>query len=254
MPARMPSRLRPDFTAGLTISPPRYEAVLFDALGTLVRLEPPSPLLAGTLASRYEIEVSEQEAREAMRAEMTYYLEHHTEGRDPVTLAELRARCAAILGEALPEVAGGLTAEELTEVLLESLRFVPFPDTATALGSLRVSGIRSAVVSNWDCSLGGLLGGLGLGGLLDGVVTSAETGFRKPDPRIFETALAAVQCGPERAVVVGDSLDVDVAGGRAAGIRSVLIDRAAAAPERGDVERIFTLDNLPALMSGSPIV
>jgi putative hydrolase of the HAD superfamily len=239
----------------LAISPPRYEAVLFDALGTLVRLEPPWPLLAGVLASRHGIEISEEEAREAMRTEMTYYLEHHTEGRDRASLAELRARCAAILGEALPQVAGRLNQEELKEVLLESLRFVPFPDAATALGSLRTLDVRTAVVSNWDCSLGGLLGGLGLGGLLNGVVTSAEAGFRKPDPGIFHTALEAVGCGPERAIFVGDSLDIDVAGGRAAGIRSVLIDRTSSSPQQpGDAETIFTLDNLPALMSGSPIV
>jgi HAD superfamily hydrolase (TIGR01509 family) len=237
----------------LTVSPPRYEAVLFDALGTLVRLEPPWPLLAGVLASRYGIEVSEPQAREAIRAEMTYYLEHHTEGRDPVTLAALRARCTSTLAEALPQVAGRLTQEELTDVLLESLRFVPFPDAATALGSLRSMGIRTAVVSNWDCSLGGLLAGLGLGGLLDAVVTSAETGFRKPDPRILQAALAALQCPSERAIFVGDSVDIDVAGGRAAGIRSVLVDRASASAAAG-VERIFTLDNLPALMGASPIV
>jgi putative hydrolase of the HAD superfamily len=239
----------------LAISPPRYEAVLFDALGTLVRLEPPWPLLAGVLASRHGIEISQEEAREAMRTEMTYYLEHHTEGRDPASLAELRARCASILGEALPHVTGRLDQEELTDVLLESLRFVPFPDAATALGSLRRLGIRTAVVSNWDCSLGGLLGGLGLGGLLDAVVTSAQTGFRKPDPRILDHALEVVGCAPERAIFVGDSVDIDIAGGRAAGIRSVLIDRASSSPqEPGEVERIFTLDNLPALMSGSPIV
>jgi putative hydrolase of the HAD superfamily len=131
---------------------------------------------------------------------------------------------------------------------------VPFPDAATALGSLRSLSVRTAIVSNWDCSLRGLLSGLGLGGLLDVVVTSAEAGVRKPDPRIFETALAAIQCPPERAIYVGDSLDVDVAGGRAAGIRSVLIDRSPSVSEKGEVERIFTLDNLPALMSGSPIV
>jgi putative hydrolase of the HAD superfamily len=229
--------------------------VLFDALGTLVRLEPPWPLLAGVLRSRHGIEISEQQAREAMRAEMTYYLEHHTEGRDPTSLAALRSRCASTLGEALPPVAHRLDQEELTDVLLESLRFVPFPDAATALGSLRALDIRTAVVSNWDCSLGGVLGGLGLGGLLNGVVTSAQAGFRKPDPGIFEPALEAVGCRPEQAIFVGDSVDIDVAGGRAAGIRSVLIDRRSSSPqEPGDVERIFTLDNLPALMSGSPIV
>ena len=85
-------------------------------------------------------------------------------------------------------------------------------------------------------------------------MTSAEVGVRKPDPGIFEAALAAVQCRPERAIFVGDSLEIDIAGGRAAGIRSVLIDRAASSSDPGGVERIFTLDNLPALMSGSPIV
>jgi putative hydrolase of the HAD superfamily len=218
-----------------------------------VRLEPPWPLLAGALASRHGIEVSLDEAREAMRAEIAYYLEHHTDGRDQASLAELRARCAAVLGRELPQ-ASRLSGEELTELLLESLRFVPFPDAATALGTLRALGIRAAVVSNWDCSLGGLLAELGLGGLLDAVVTSAETGVRKPDPRIFRAALDAVQCPPERAILVGDSLEVDVAGARAAGIRSVLIDRGATGGDVDDVERIFTLDGLPALMSGSPIV
>ena len=228
--------------------------MLFDALGTLVRLEPPWPLLGRTLASRYGIEIAEADAREAMRAEIAYYLEHHTEGRDAATLVELRARCAAVLGRALPQAAAGLDQQQLTDVLLDSLRFVPYPDAAGALGSLRALGIRAAVVSNWDCSLGDVLAGLGLGGLVDAVVTSAEVGARKPDPRIFEAALAAVRCPAARALVVGDSLGVDVAGGRAAGIRSVLLDRSGSARDAEDVERIVTLDNLPALLSGSPIV
>jgi putative hydrolase of the HAD superfamily len=219
-----------------------------------VRLEPPWPLLAGVLATRHGIEVTEEEARSAMRAEIAYYLEHHTEGRDAASLADLRARCAAVVGRALPEAAARLSEQDLVEALLESLRFVPFPDGATALGSLRAAGLRAAVVSNWDCSLGGLLASLGLGGMLDAVVTSAESGFRKPDPRIFESALAAVQCPPERALLVGDSLQVDVAGGRAAGIRSVWLDRSASGTDPGDVERIFTLDNLPMLLTGSPMV
>ncbi len=228
--------------------------MLFDVLGTLVRLEPPWPLLRVVLRSRHGIELSEQQAREAMRAEIAYYLEHHTEGRDPESLAQLRARCAEVLASALPEAVARLSSEQVSEALLESLRFVPFPDAASVLGTLRVSGMRTAVVSNWDCSLGTQLASLGLGGLLDAVVTSAEAGVRKPDPEIFRVALRRLQCPPERALFVGDSLEVDIAGGRAAGIRSVLLDRAASDPDTGEVERVFTLDNLPALLSGSPIV
>jgi len=109
-------------------------------------------------------------------------------------------------------------------------------------------------VSNWDCSLEDVLAGLGFGGLLNTVVTSAVAGTRKPDPEIFHVALARLHCPPERALYVGDSLEVDVMGGRAAGVRSLLLDRTGAAGDSGEVERISTLDNLPALAVGSRIV
>jgi len=216
-----------------------------------VRLEPPWPVLRDLLSSRHGIEVSIEQAREAMRAEIAFYLEHHVEGRDTDSLAGLRARCAEVLGHALPPT--GLDLRQLTDLLLDALRFVPFPDAAPVLGALRSAGIHTAVVSNWDCSLGEVLAGLGLGGLIDAVMTSAEAGVRKPDPEIFRATLERLRCPAERALLVGDSLDIDIAGGRAAGIRSLLLDRAAAA-EIGEVERISTLDNLPTLVAGSPIV
>jgi putative hydrolase of the HAD superfamily len=226
--------------------------VLFDALGTLVRLELPWPLLQALLSSRHGIEISEEQARDAMRAEIAYYLEHHTEGRDSESLTALRTRCAEVLAGALPPT--GLSAEQLTGVLLDSLRFVPFPDAATVLGALRAAGIRTGVVSNWDCSLEDVLAGLGFGGLLNTVVTSAVAGTRKPDPEIFRVALARLHCPAERALYVGDSLEVDVMGGRAAGIRSLLLDRTGVPGDSGEVERISVLDNLPALAAGSRIV
>ena len=129
-----------------------YEAVLFDALGTLVELEPPWPLLRAALADSHGIEVDEAEAKEAMIAEMTYYKAHHMEGSDEASLAALRARCAAVLRDDLPPPRRSAT-EQVTERCCDSLRFTPYPDAAPALGRLRSLGIRSAVVSNWDVSL-----------------------------------------------------------------------------------------------------
>jgi putative hydrolase of the HAD superfamily len=57
-------------------------------------------------------------------------------------------------------------------------------------------------------------------------IISGEIDIGKPDPRIFEAALAALDVSPEDAVMVGDSLARDVAGAHAAGIRAVWIDRA----------------------------
>ena len=80
------------------------------------------------------------------------------------------------------------------------------------------------MVSNWDVSLHDVWT-LGLAPLLDGVVTSAEVGARKPDAAIFARALEIAGVRAEQAVHVGDSLEEDVAGARAAGIEPVLIRR-----------------------------
>lgn len=57
------------------------------------------------------------------------------------------------------------------------------------------------------------------------IVISAELGIAKPDARIFEFALNALDASAAEAAMVGDSLSRDVAGARNAGLRSIWIDR-----------------------------
>jgi putative hydrolase of the HAD superfamily len=190
------------------------KAVFLDALGTLVELESPWVGLRAALGER----VSDQQLIPAVRAEMAYYKAHSHEGRDPESLADLRARCAALLSREL-----GI--EVSVETLVESIRFAPYPDAVPALQGLRSRGMKLVCVSNWDCSLGTVLERCGLAEHLDGAVSSAEAGARKPDPVIFEPALALAGCPPEEAVHVGDTREEDVEAARAAGIRALLIDR-----------------------------
>jgi putative hydrolase of the HAD superfamily len=212
-----------------------------------VELEAPWPLLQEALSSRHGIEVAEAAAKHAMLAEMTYYKAHHDEGADPASLADLRSRCAAVLREHLPEVAT-LPEADLIEDLMTSLRFTPYPDAAPTLGRLRQLGLRSAVVSNWDVSLRGVLADVGLGGLVDAVVVSAEAGVKKPDPAIVEAALQQLGCPARTALMVGDSPETDVAAARAAGVRPVLLDRAGTAADTTEMDRILTLSELEALL------
>jgi putative hydrolase of the HAD superfamily len=225
-----------------------YRAVLLDALGTVVELEPPWPSLRATLATRHGIEVTEEEAKRAMLAEMGYYKSHHHEGSDDSTLADLRRRCAGVLRERLSQTAE-LSLEEMTDALLDSLRFTPYPDAAPALAELREAGLRLAIVSNWDCSLRSVLAGLGLAGAVDAIVVSAEAGARKPDAAIFHTALRELRREPGEAIFVGDSLETDVLGARAAGLRPLLLDRQTGGhTAEADVERIFSLQDLVELV------
>jgi putative hydrolase of the HAD superfamily len=192
---------------------PATRAVLLDALGTLIELDPPWVHLAEAL----DIDPGDRVV-EAVRAEMRYYRAHSHEGRDPASLAELRDRCAKVLSRALGR-------EVSVETMMAAIRFRPYEDAAPALADLGSLGLRLVCVSNWDCSLPAVLAGCGLEGALDGVVTSAEAGARKPDPAIFRFALRVAGCSAAEAVHVGDTPEEDVAGARAAGIRALLLAR-----------------------------
>jgi putative hydrolase of the HAD superfamily len=216
-------------------------AVLLDALGTLVELQPPGPRLRAQLAAR-GFEVSEERAAAAFAAEIAYYLEHNLEGSDRERLNDLRDRCAEVMMEVLE--LPGLDHATAREAMLGSLEFVPFPDAVPALDVLR--GHVLIVVSNWDCSLADWLGPAGLLEHVQAVVTSAEVGVGKPGPAIFERALAIAGVEAGEAVHVGDSLENDVAGARAAGIRPVFVARDGGAP--AGVEAIRSLAELPALL------
>jgi putative hydrolase of the HAD superfamily len=217
-------------------------AVLLDSLGTLVELEPPVPRLSERLRA-LGFQVDEEIVGRAFGAEVAYYVEHHVEGRDASTLAELRNRCAAVLLDELgiPE----LPLPEAREALLASLSFRAFPDAAPALRDLRGRGLRCVVVSNWDCSLREVLDSAGLLELVDEAVSSAEAGAAKPDPAPFRAALAAAGCEPAEAVHVGDSEENDVAGARAAGVRAVLLRRGEGP---GDAGSIASLSELAAVL------
>jgi putative hydrolase of the HAD superfamily len=204
-----------------------HSALLVDALGTLVALDPPAPVLRREFSSRFGIEVSLGEAERALRAEIAYYRTHLQEGRDGPSLAALRRRCAAVLRSALPagDRLAAVGADALTDALLASLQFRAFADAPAALGTARARGRRVIVVSNWDVSLTEVLARVGLEPLIDGVVTSAAVGARKPAPEIFATALALAGVAAQRAVHVGDTIEEDVAGAQAAGVRAVLLRR-----------------------------
>lgn len=224
--------------------------VTLDALGTLVELLAPAPLLVAQLRAR-GVAVSEREAAAGLAAEIAYYRAQLHTAPDAGSLALLRTRCAAVLRDALTRAGadlGGLPADDLRAALLASLRFRPYPEVPDALRALRRAGHRLVVVSNWDVSLHEMLRHTGLDVLVDGAVSSAEAGAAKPDPQIFARALALVAGGAAGGLHAGDSIEHDVAGARAAGLRPVLVARGgSSAGVPAGVDAIASLGELAAL-------
>src|SRR3954452_3033426 len=102
-------------------------AVLLDALGTLLRLEPPAPRLRASLRFRAGVDVGDDAAATSMSAEISFYRAHLHEGSHAAGLADLRRRAADAMRPALPAAAAGLPSDLLTAALLDALEFMPFP-------------------------------------------------------------------------------------------------------------------------------
>src|SRR5574340_1547494 len=62
-------------------------------------------------------------------------------------------------------------------------RWAVYDDVRPAFERLRMHGMKVGIISNWDSRLVRLLNGLGLGDVLDDIVSSADVGIHKPDPR-----------------------------------------------------------------------
>jgi putative hydrolase of the HAD superfamily len=217
-------------------------AVLLDALGTLVQMEPPAPRLQRSLRARLELDLSLDRCDAAMRAEMSYYGAHCARASDDAALAALRLECADVLADVL---AAGPNGAELLPCLTDAVTFTAFSDAAPAVEALASQGRRLAVVSNWDVSLPPLLVRLGLATHIETVVHSAGVGASKPDPKPFLVALERLGLSSDECVHVGDDPVNDGAGAAAAGLRAILVDR------NGAVEpgvRVRSLEEVPEVV------
>jgi putative hydrolase of the HAD superfamily len=220
------------------------DAVTLDAYETLVYLDDPVPALRDALRRELGVAVEPDRCRRALVIEMRHYAASCHRAHDAASLAAVRSECAALLAAelALPGVGGA----DVLPALRDALAFRAYPDARATIDRLLESGLAVGVVSNWDVSLHDELERSGLSRGIEVVVTSAESGFQKPDPAIYRSALDRLGVAPARALHVGDSAAGDVDGARAAGMHAVHLDRRTTPPER--TPRIRTLLELPALL------
>ncbi len=218
------------------------DAITFDAMGTIVRLDDPVRRLQAALHRHLGLTVSGDRASLAMRAEMTHYRAICHRAIDAASLAAVRLECAGVIAARL----SGVDAGGVLPCLTDAIVYRAYEDAAPTLDALRAAGLRIAVISNWDISLGDALRTSGLAAHIDAVVTSAQSGAAKPDARIFERALAELDARPHRVLHVGDDPVADVDGARGAHLHAVLLARNGRGAARKP--RVATLLELPALL------
>jgi len=219
------------------------QGVLFDVDFTLCR---PGPELSaeryGRIAGRHGITLDTSRYDEAREAAVQN-LKRHPELLHDETIWH-RFTEEIFIGMGGPESLASECATEIEEGWGVSENFELYEDVLPVLDELRAAALRIAVVSNGIRDLTEFVAHHSLD--VDVIVDSRSHGRVKPHPTIFQAALDALGIAPGDAVMVGDSLEEDIEGARALGMRAILVDREERHPEID--ERLTDLYGLPAAL------
>ena len=221
-------------------------AVLFDAVGTLIELREPVGESYARTARRHGVEISPWRVEDAFRRVLAQ--------APPMVFpdaaaGDVPARERDWWREAVRStfLAADPTRRfrDFEACFLELWQHFSGPGAWTArqgagalLERLQSTGLRTAVVSNFDTRLPRLLEALGLADLFDAVVLPAQVRAQKPDRAIFAFALNQLGVSAAEALFVGDDAGRDLAGARSAGLRAL------------DVASLATLDALDIANAG----
>jgi len=135
-------------------------------------------------------------------------------------------------------------AVEITHGWERHENFELYEDVLPVLDQLRGAGLKIALVSNSARDVHAFARHHALE--IDAGVSSFHHGKTKPHASIFRAVLDLLEVEPEHAAMVGDTLEDDVEGALALGMRAVLVDRLGRRP---DFEpRIEDLYALPAAL------
>jgi putative hydrolase of the HAD superfamily len=204
----------------------RFDAVAFDLDGTLY---PARRIYA--LALLHMLPIARRlEAFNAARRQL------RAQGRDATRRpGSTKPAC----GEAFHRSEARLIAERLgleeteTRVMMERCfyaeveelfaRVRPYAGLASALRRIEGAGLRLALLS--DLPPLRKLELMGLAGRFDPALCSEDSGFLKPAREPFEMLIARLGLPPSRILYVGNSLSIDVAGAKAAGMSAAIISR-----------------------------
>ncbi len=118
-------------------------------------------------------------------------------------------------------------AAELAEFFARdrSRRHVVFAETEHVLHDLKKN-FRLALLTNGAPDIQGTkIDGSNLASFFETIIISGDIGFGKPDARIFQLALERLNVVARETVMIGDSLNRDIAGARDAGLHTIWINR-----------------------------
>ena len=193
-------------------------AVLLDAAGTLISVAEPVGLSYARLAAPFGVTRTPEEIGRRFKAAM------RAPWPGPRQRGDGRAFWRFVVAEATGSAHPALF-EAAYAYFAQASAWRVNPGVIDALSALRASGLKLAVLSNWDTRLPGTLAALGLSARVDRVVCSGALGVEKPHRAAFWLTCGLLGVLPREALHVGDDPDADAAGANAAGLHVALLGR-----------------------------
>lgn len=224
----------------------KLKAVIFDVDFTIARPGPDlGPEGYRRLGERYGLTLDPGRYEDARRAAFTSLKRHPELDHDEEIWVLFTQRIIEGMGGegdtygAAVEMEAGWSHAHFFEL---------YDDALPTLEALRARGLKIGLLSNSARDLDAFIAHHGL--KVDAVLTSGSHGKTKPHETIFRRMLELLDVAPEEAVMVGDTIEDDIEGARAVGMRALLVDR-----EGRYGEGVTALDDLravPAALGFSP--
>ena len=225
---------------------PAIQAVFFDVDFTLIY---PGPAFQGVgyrqSCERHGITVDEARYDAAVRDALSS-LDHEQVVYDDEIFIRYTRRIIEGMGGSGDRV--DACAREMYLEWASCHHFHLYDEAEAVLRELAARQLKIGLISNSHRSMDEFVEHFRLQGLVAAAVSSADHGFLKPHPSIFEAALSQAGVEARASLMVGDSLAHDVEGARAVGMRGVLLHRGNGPLPDVDVPVIRNLTDLPALL------
>ncbi len=216
------------------------QGVLFDAVDTLIRMQ---PKISETIyESLQEYNVTQEEfSRSCMKARDFYYTLYEKN----FSFGNFREFWSAFIQIILKDL--GIKknlGEKIYDRITEKTTFLRYPETLEVLDTLSKT-YTLGVISNWDLEsdINDIFEELKLKKYFSVIVASKDVKILKPSPKIFLGALRKINLAPYQCFYVGDDPYEDFYGARNVGLIPLLIDRKEKYREL-DCPKIKTLKDI----------
>lgn len=198
------------------------EAVLFDAVGTILLPEPSPALVYHRVGQKWGSRLSVEEIQK--RFLEAFQRQERIDAQIGHRTSEAREwqRWHTIVTEVFQELTDPEPCfEELYSYFGQPDAWKVALDPDAILKPLQKRELISGVASNYDHRLRQVLSGIKGMGRLDHLIISSEVGWKKPSPAFFQAACRMLNKDPDRVLFIGDDWGNDYLAAKEAGLQAL---------------------------------